>query len=295
MLERALSGGLLRPSDDDFRDEDELAGYEDGGLDEDEDPEVELDSGLVIGPHTPMRASSKGEQFLFVAFVLERWLRNCPSGPLQLGPSGAEAIAPLVCCWSATVVHALAKEPLTLSELDRAVEILSFETTEEHVEAMERAGQVEAQARDGETRYALTDWLREGIAPIAAAAWMECHYPEEDVAPPDILDVEAGFQLALPLLKLPTDLAGSCRLGVQIPGGPPLLAGAMAEVEGGRVISSSPLLDEDPETWATGSPLDWLDTLVEPTAGRIKTGGDTRLARALIGALHETLFGIPVG
>ncbi len=31
------------------------------------------------------------------------------------------AIAPLVCCWSATVTHALASEPLTLAELDRAV------------------------------------------------------------------------------------------------------------------------------------------------------------------------------
>lgn len=165
-----------------------------------------------------MRTSSKGAQALFVASILERWLRNCPDGPLRIGPSGGEAIASLVCCWSATVTHALAKQPLTLAELDRAVGILDYETAEEHVEAMARAGQVEALPGDGETRYAVTDWLREGIAPIAASARFERRYPEAGMAPPDILDVEAAFQLALPLLRLPADLRGSCRLGVQIEG-----------------------------------------------------------------------------
>jgi DNA-binding HxlR family transcriptional regulator len=243
-----------------------------------------------------MKTSTKGKEALFVAFTLERWLRNCPRGPLQIGPRGGDAISSLVCGWSATVIHALAAQPLTLPELHRAVEILSFETVEEHVEAMERVGQVEEQpGKGGHTLYAVTDWLREGLAPLAAAARMECRYPEEGMAPPDTLDVEATFQLPLPLLKLPADLTGSCRLGVQIPGGPPLLAGAMVRVERGRVVSSSPLLeDEEVETFATGSPLDWLDTLADPSAGRIKAGGDTRLADALIEGLHEVLFGVQV-
>ena len=37
-----------------------------------------------------------------------------------------------------------------------------------------------------------------------------------------------------------------------------------------------------------------LDTLVEPSAGRIKLGGNTRLAGALVDGLYEVLFGIPV-
>ena len=109
--------------------------------------------------------------------------------------------------------------------------------------------------------------------------------------PPDILDVEASFQLTLPLLHLPPDLHGTCRLGVQIPGGPPLIAGATAQVDRGRVVTSSTLLEQEPETWATGTPRDWLDTLIDPAAGRIEAGGDIQLAQVLLESLHEKLFG----
>jgi hypothetical protein len=164
------------------------------------------------------------------------------------------------------------------------------DVVEEHVEAMRRVGQVEVLTADGETRYALTDWLREGIAPLVAAARMEAHYPEEGIAALDILDVETIFQLALPLLRLPPDLRGSCTLGVRLPAERPLMAGAMAHVDRGRVVSSSTLLEEDPQTWATASPRDWLDTLADPSAGKIEVVGDVRIANALIASLHEKLF-----
>jgi DNA-binding HxlR family transcriptional regulator len=314
LLERALSGGVLYSIDADLGDAELFADYEEDEeeLDheddyeeeeyEDDEEEEEFAGGSLalaprpsqIGPHTPMRASAKGEQFLFVVSILERWLQNCPNGPLQLGLEGAAAIAPLACSWSATVTHALAGEPLTLVELERVVGILDRSTLNEHVEAMESCGQAEALRSEGETRYLLTEWGREGIAPICAAIRFELHYPEGDTLPPDILDVETAYQMALPLLRLPADLSGSCRLGVQIPGGEPLMAGAAAQVRAGRVASSSPLLEEDPKTWATGSPLDWLDTVVDPSAARLKAGGDTQLATALIRCLHETLFVVPV-
>lgn len=315
LLENTQSGGLLRLSGGVLPDDDEIAEYEEeqeeeyAGEDLDEDEEYEEEeeeedplgaagpilrqSPDVIGPHTQMRTSSKGEEFLFVAHSIERWLRNCPNGPLELGLRGAHALAPLVCCWSATVTHALAPEPLTLDELDRAVRVLDRETVVEHLEAMERSGQVEPLRRDDETRYALTDWGREAIAPIVAAVRYERRYPEADVLPPDVFDIEAAFQMALPLLMLPPELRGSCRLGVQIPGGEPLMAGATVQVERGCVLSSSPLLDEEPETWATGSPLDWCEAVIDPASGRLKSGGDTELTGAVLAALHERLFGVP--
>lgn len=291
MLEEALGGGIIGPLIDlVLSDGDELSAYRD--LPEEDDAEADLDL-VGIGPDTQMRATSKGEQMLFVGFTLERWLRNRPAGPLKIGLEATGEVAGLVFGWSATVTHALAGQPLTLSELDAAVEMLSYETLEEHVVAMERIGQLEArQGDDGQTRYAVTDWLREGVAPLAAAARLERHYLETNAVPPDVLDVEAAFQLALPLLKLPSDLSGACRLGVQIPGGEPLLAGATVDVVAGRVASVSPLLELEAETFATGSPVDWLDTLVNPAAGRIKAGGDGRLARALLDGLHEALFGV---
>jgi hypothetical protein len=241
-----------------------------------------------------MRTTSKGDEFLFVAATIERWLRKCPEGPLELGLRGAKALAPLVCGWSATVTHALAAEPLTFPELDHEVGIIDSDGVATHLDMLLRSGQaaeLPGAAGDGEPRFALTDWGREGIAPIVAAVRFECHYPEDDVLPPDVFDVEASFQMALPLLELPPRLRGSARLGVQIPGGEPLMAGATARVDRGRVLSASSLLEEDPETWATGTPLDWCETVVDPATAKLAAGGDAELAGALIEALHERLFG----
>lgn len=267
-------------------------------------PPVLTESPAFIRAHANARMGPRigDEELGFVAVALQRWLSRSPDGVIGFGPRALEVILPLICSWSATVVHALAGEPLSLVELDRTVTLLGRETLEEHVAAMERVGQVEALPGGGgsETRYTLTDWGREAIAPIVAAVGFERRNPEDDVAPPDVFDAEAAFQMALPPLQLPSDLRGSCRLGVQIPGGQPqtaggprLMAGATAEVDRGGVVSSSPLLEEEPETWATGSPLDWCETVVDPGAGRLVAGGDTRLTAALIEALHETMFGEP--
>jgi DNA-binding HxlR family transcriptional regulator len=309
LLERSLQGGLLGPVDPELLEEayrpEDYEGLEEEIDDDELGEEDEEDTGDLlevlppvlrhsqgqIGPHTQMQTSSKGEEFLFVAYSMERWLRNCPNGPLELGPEAGEPLSALVCCWSATVTHALAPEPLTLAELDRAVGILDPETVEEHLEAMVRSGLAETLPGSGETRYGLTDWGREGISPIVAAVRYECHYPEADVLPPDVFDAEAAFAMALPLVRLPPDLRGACRLGVRITGEEALMAGATVEVDRGAVLASSPLLDQDPETWATGTPLDWCETVVDPTTAKLAAGGDEALTGALIEALHETLFG----
>ena len=287
MLEQALQGGLLGEVDPaELEEHLEDSAHRRPA----EGPMSRLDASHFLGPQSSMRTTSKGELFLAVGLVLERWLHNCPDGPRRIGPEGADPLAALVCCWSATVTHALASEPLTLPELAGTVP-LDDGTAEEHLDALLRNGLAKAEDGVGETRYVPTTWLREGIAPLAAAARAETLFPEEDVDPPDILDVEASFQLALPLLQLPSDLRGSCRLGVQIPGGSPLVAGATAHVEGGRVVTSSTLLEQEPETWATGTPRDWLDTLIDPAAARIEAGGNIELAQVLVKSLHEKLFG----
>lgn len=318
ILERSLSGGLLGPVDTEMIEEAQRAAYEeyeneleDEELDEDEefdeedeDDEAEGSGDLLeapppvlrhsqgqIGPHTRLRATSKGEEFLFVAYAMERWLRNRPEGPLELGPEAGEPLSALVCCWSATVTHALAPEPLTLDELDRAVGILERDVVEEHLEAMVRSGLAGAHEGQGETRYSLSDWGREGIAPIVAAVRYECHYPDVDVMPPDVFDAEAAFAMALPLLRLPPRLRGSCLLGVRIVGEETLMAGATVEVDRGAVLAASPLLDQNPETWVTGTALDWCETVVDPATAKLEAGGDAELTDALITALHAKLFG----
>jgi DNA-binding HxlR family transcriptional regulator len=246
--------------------------------------------------HAAVKITPAGQEMLFVSFVLERWLHSSPKGPLSLGSDEAnEAIAALACAWSSTVMHVLAMGPLTLPELNRALDTLTYRALEDHVDAMEEAGQVEAHTGpDGKTRYAVTNWLRQAIAPLAAAARLERLSSAEDTAPIADIDVGASFLLTLPLLELPSELSGSCRLGVQMSGGEPRLAGVTVCLEKGRLSSCLLELDESAGTWATGSADDWLDTVIEPNRKRVKIGGDEHLARTLLDGLHETLFGVPV-
>jgi DNA-binding HxlR family transcriptional regulator len=271
---------------DDF-DSEEAYDYQDEPAEEDElDPD----------PDEPKyRATPKAVDMIVVVFALRRWLETRPGGPHPdptSDPHAGAAIVSLICGWSATLTHALAREPLSVAELDRAVEIVDRETLEEILEGMEHSGQVEPLPGQGETRYALTEWGRNGIAPLVAATLYERLHPADYALPPDVLDAEAAFQMALPLLELPAGLSGRCRLGVWIPGSEPSMAGATAEVGGGRVISSTPLLDESPETWVTGLPLHWCEAVIDPSvAAKLRSGGDTELTGALLQASHERLFG----
>jgi hypothetical protein len=245
---------------------------------------------------TAVKITPTGKEMLFVSFVLERWLQASPLGPLELGSDEAnDATAALACGWSTTLTHTLARGPLTFPEMHRAI-ALSYRALEDHVDAMEGSRLLVRQpGGSGGARFAVTDWLRAGIAPLTAAARLERVSTIEDAAPIDALDVGASFLLTLPRLELPGDLSGTCLLGVEVKGGSePRLAGATARVDGGRVVSCSEELDEDADAWGTGSAADWLDTVIEPNAKRVRTGGDRLLASVLLDRLHRTLFGLPV-
>jgi DNA-binding HxlR family transcriptional regulator len=240
----------------------------------------------------------------YVARVLATWLGESPTGPLRIREEeGLLAIGALAAGWSSTVVHALSGAALTIEELQEATGAVNREALEARVAALEDAGLVELlEGPAGEVRYAPTPWLRRGAAPLGAAARNECRLHSLASAPPDVLDVGAAFLLTLPLVKLPADLSGPCRLGVEMSrGGRRVrghrlgMAGATAHVENGRVVSVDLELDPWPESWATGGPIGWLDTLVDPSAERVDVGGGARLAEALIEGLHRELFGNVTG
>lgn len=257
-----------------------------------------LERPLRMGPGHEFKITPGGREMLFVAFVAERWLQSAPRGPLRFDSEEAEvAVAALVDGWSSTAMHALARGPLSLAELDRAIEGPSRAALKRHIVAMQSTGQVETRLSEGnEPSYAVTDWLRAGIAPLAAAARLEQRKPVEDLAPIASLDVEAAFLLTLPLLELPREISGSCRLAVEVDGARETeLAGVTAVVEGGRIASCTAGLAEEVDAWGIASAEDWLDTVIEPDAKRVRTGGDRYLARALLGGLHAKLFGVPVG
>lgn len=241
-----------------------------------------------------LRVTTEGKELLFVSSVLRDWLGHSPRGRLRLGdPAAGRALGALVFGWSTTVVHALAKGPLSLLELTRTVDTVSTEVVIERVGYLEANDLVEVRiGADGKKRYAATKWLREGVAPLAAAARLERHFPAADIVPPDDLDIGAAFLLTMPLIELPLELTGSCRLGVEVEArGRPEVAGVTAQVADGRVLICEPELDEGADSFAIGSALDWFDTLVQPEVSGVRTGGAEALAPGLLDALHETLFG----
>ncbi len=258
------------------------------------DPDADPDA--PIDWDTNLRAAPAGHELLFVAFVLERWLNNCPEGSIELGPEAGPPLSALLSGWSSTVMHALAAKPLTVAEATEAVGTLSYDVVEERIEDMENEGQLEAlDGEDGEERFAVTEWLREGIAPLAAAARMEHRFPPGDTAPISALDVEATFLLTLPLLELPEELSGSCSLAVELDESVvPSPAGVTVQVEEGQIASYEVGLDGKADSWAAASAGDWLDTVIEPEAKLVRSGGERRLPHRLLYELHQTLFGVQV-
>src|SRR4029077_14043876 len=286
-----LLDGIEVPDPDDPVDLDIIA---DPYLVEPADPDADPDA--PIEWDTTLRASPAGQELLFVAFILERWLNSCPEGSLKLGPEAGPPLSALLSGWSSTVMHVLAAEPLTVVEATDAIGVLSHDVVEERIEEMENAGQLQALLdSSGQTRYAATDWLREGIAPLAAAARMEHRFPPGDTAPIAALDVDAAFLLTLPLLELPAELSGSCSLAVELDEGVvPSPAGVTARVQEGQVVSCEVGPDEEADSWATTSAGDWLDTVIESVVKQVRSGGERHLPRRLIYELHQTLFGVQV-
>jgi hypothetical protein len=249
---------------------------------------------VPIDEDTVLRLTPAGREVPFVNAVLADWLARCPAGPLTLGEGTGGEISVLLYGWVSMVTHSLAGGPLSVEQVCDAVQIVDPTIVDELIDLMEDAGLLEEAdggVPDEEQHVQATEWLRRGVAPIAAAARIELRHPPGDTAPIAALDVEAAFRLTLPLMKLPRKLSGTCALAVEldegVAGSP---AGVTVQVESGRVVSCERGLDEDADAWATGSAAEWLDTLIERKVMRVRTGGNRKLARRLLQELHKTLF-----
>jgi DNA-binding HxlR family transcriptional regulator len=238
-----------------------------------------------------------GAELLPVADVLERWLQIAPQGPLRLDESPAKAsIKALADGWSTTILRALAAGPLSLTELDRLIGTLTYPSLQRRLGALRLAGQIEARpGTDRGTPYAVTDWLRQGVAPLAAAGRWERRHRSQLTPQIGRLEVEAAFLLTLPLLRPSSRLTGSCRLAVRLSNGAKeQLAGVTAEIADGAMTACATELDGKPGAWAQGSAAAWLDAVIEHDVDSLELGGDRSLAGELIEGLHAVLFQVRV-
>ncbi len=236
-----------------------------------------------------------GEALLAVGKTLQRWLDHAPDGPVALGTVAAKsATKALVDGWSTGIVRALAARPFALTELHRLLPQISYPSLERRLTAMRTIGQVEAQ-RERASRgnpYRATEWLRRAATPLAAATgWERCRIPGETHAPGRI-DVEAAFLLAVPLLDLPADASGVCRLAVELRNGSETsYAGVKIAIDEGSMVSCLTRLEGDADAWASGTLRNWLDWGAAGSLGAdgVEVGGDGCLARTVMAGLLTAL------
>lgn len=234
-----------------------------------------------------------GKDLLFVAAALERWLKDAPEGPLAFGSdAGKMAITALVGGWSSTLLCLLAAGPLSLTELAECIKAVSYPSLERRLSAMRLAGQLKTIKGDGKgTPYEVTEWLQQGVGPLAAAMRWEYTHRSEETAALTRSDTEAAFLLALPLLHLALDLNGSCQLAVQVDDEDGSHCGALAQIERGRVVSCAVELGNGADGSATGTPPEWALAVLEASTQALELGGDKKLAGGLVDGLHAAMFG----
>ena len=236
---------------------------------------------------TPM-----GKDLLGVAGSLDAWLQRSPSGPISLESGAAKGIVKaFVDGWGSSVVSTLATRPMSLTELDREIPGFSYPALERRLSSMRMAGLIKAQASKGSgTPYALTEWARRGVRPLAAAARCERVHLRGRAAPVTEADVEGALLLATPLASLSEDSTGVCQFQVEAAQGLDKESGVRVEVEHGKVVACESGIDGDSGSYAAGTTAKWLAAIRDGAIEELRFGGGRQLAESLVRAMHLTLM-----
>jgi DNA-binding HxlR family transcriptional regulator len=233
-----------------------------------------------------------GRDLWGAAQPLQGWLARCPNGPEALdSPAAKPLIKALVQGWSSSIVRALASRPLSLTELNKLITGINYPSLERRMGGLRSAGLIEPAPGDSRTRpYRAGVWLRQAVAPLAAAArWERRHVPEE-TTPIGRIDIEAAFLLALPMLRLPSGLAAGCRLVVDTRAAEPGMAGVTARFSDGQLRSCVTVLEGEVDAGVSGGAMAWIDAIDHPDPSRLELRGDRNLAREVVEGLNRALL-----
>lgn len=234
-----------------------------------------------------------GRELLGVATSLGRWLAEAPRGPIELGSDAAKAaIKGLVEGWSASVLTTLASEPLSLTELDKRIAAISYPTLERCLDTMRLAEQLDAGERTPKgTPYAVTDWLRRGLGPLARGARWEHRHRPDGVDSIEHSDIDGALMLGGPLFEVSGEVNGVCQLAVKIPDGKKQRRSlGFVEVQSGKISFRAVYPQVKPDAWASGTMDTWFATVIDADTSGLKMSGNSDLAEAVFLGVHQALF-----
>lgn len=231
-----------------------------------------------------------GRAVLDVADHLEAWLGLAPERPISLESGSAHGVIKAYADgWGSMMMRRIAVEPMSLTELDRRIPDLSYSALERRLSSMRMAGLIEPRPGSGAgTPYTVTDWARRGTLSLIAAADCELRHLRGQGPPIAQHDIEAAFMLATPLVGLPAEANGSCRLAVEVEHAQEQV-GVQVAVDRGRVVSCDCDLGATAGTFASGSAARWFRAIKDGTAQLLRFGGSRQLSEGLVIGLHAAL------
>lgn len=233
-----------------------------------------------------------GRELRFVMVALERWLNGTRWERLDLdSDAGGDAIKAVLAGWSSQIMRGVAARPCSLAELNELAG-LSSASLERRVETMRQAGLLEIDSSGKAPAYVRTAWLCSAMGPIVAASRWERHNLPEASARIRREDAETALLLTLPLMQLPPNVSGSCRLVVEIPGEELEDAATVTAVAKDCRVASYEPVGRDSAASASGPPSAWFRAAIEAQPGHLEVTGDPKLARGLLDALYLALYGI---
>lgn len=232
-----------------------------------------------------------GRDLVPLAAHVQRWLEDAPEGRVEIGGVAAKsALKALVDGWSSGIVRLLAARPLSLTELNKVISDLNYPSLERRLGAMRFTHQVEAAPSDGRgTPYSATRWLRQAMGPLIASMHWEREHLAAEAPPIGRVEMEAAFLLMVPMVRLGTEMSGVSRLVVEVGPrrqGERSVAGVLAQVEEGQIVSCVSKLRGEADAWVSGTSRAWMDAVLEQQVEGLEMGGNCTLARELLDALY---------
>jgi DNA-binding HxlR family transcriptional regulator len=233
-----------------------------------------------------------GRDLILAAAALDAWLGGASDGKVELGqPAAKRIIEALVGGWSTMIIRAIAAQPLALTELSNLIPTLNYPSLERRLVACRLAGLVEPIPSGGRgTPYRVTLWLHRAMGPILECAYWERQHLRDAANPFTARDIEAVFLLLAPLADLPEGCSGSSRLVIETNGKHgSSLAGAVMQVDRGKIVSCVCRLATPADSSAVGGMSCWYETFLKHEFSALEIGGDANLAIELLTGLSRAI------